>query len=423
MSENSEENVNPAINTVPGGDDTVWDPEIVESLYHLLYRDDLETDELGVELLKLENKYQNNVYSELIFLLSHLRFEVVEAKEVWQKIIAHRDTMQNGLGKTVDLRVAMVSYFIEVNRKLKNPKIIELKVFEQTQASAYRDELTGLCNFRYFKEHLEREILRGERYNTPFSLVMVDIDNFKDYNDRNGHQTGNQALATIAGLLREPLRKLDVPARYGGEEFALILPATSKSGAQLVAERARDMIEKYPIPYEATQPEGKLTVSMGIATYPADARSADELIRRADAALYVSKARGKNQVHLYGQNRRTYKRIHAELNGKFCVLSAEFQPLTTMNISEEGLLFLVDHKMPIGALIDVTLRLPEGDREIITSGRVVRIEEKNGKYEAAIRLLEIGTKDWNLLAKYIRETNREPTEAPKKPPPSGTTVH
>jgi diguanylate cyclase (GGDEF)-like protein len=321
--------------------------------------------------------------------------------------------MRRRLRKAVDLRVALVSYFVEVNRQLKNPKIIELKLFEQAQASIYRDELTGLYNFRYFREYLAREIQRGERYNPPLSLVMIDLDNFKNYNDRNGHESGNRALSMIANLLNQAIRKTDVSARYGGEEFVLVLPSTSKTSAHQVAARACERIEKHPFPHEEKQPGGILTVSMGIATYPADARSADDLVRCADNAMYCAKERGKNQIFLFGENRRSYRRIDAALDGRYCVVAAEYYPLTTVNLGDGGILFIVDQKLAIGSLIDINLTIPESGRPISTSGRVIRVEEKrDGRFEAAIRIIEIGGEDQMRLSRYLQQQNpdAEPTD-------------
>ncbi len=396
----------------PAGSAPAWNPEIAERLFDLLYRAGQGASGLQPGLLEMERQYGDSVYSEMIYLLSHLRFEAAEARRYWGEILAHRDSMEKRLGEPLDLRVALVSYFVEVNRKLKNPKIIELKLFEQTQASAYRDELTGLSNFRFFREHLVREIQRGERDNSPLSLVMVDIDNFKAYNDRNGHEVGNQALVSIARLLSEPLRKIDVTARYGGEEFVLVLPSTSKTGAGQVAERARDRIEKHPFPGAETQPGGRLTVSLGVATCPADARDAGSLIRCADGALYTAKSLGRNQVQLYGENRRSYRRISAALDGKFCLLAAEYHPLSTVNVSEGGILFLVDRKLALGTLIDISLTLPDSGHEISASGRVVRVEERTrGKYTAALRIIDMPPRDQILLSGYIRgtEANSDPS--------------
>ena len=146
--------------------------------------------------------------------------------------------MTDRLGTEVDLRVALASYFVQVNRQLRNPKIIELQLFAETERSASRDSLTGLCNYRLFREHLDRELQKGRRVDSTLSLVMIDIDSFKNYNDLNGHEAGNQVLISIASLLRSSSRDVDIAARYGGEEFALVLPSTSKIGACRVAERA-----------------------------------------------------------------------------------------------------------------------------------------------------------------------------------------
>ncbi len=398
-----------------------WNPELEENLYDLLYAGDGGHRDLDAALRRLEQNHGDAVYSELIHLLSHLRFKPDEARRHWESILEHCGRMGRCLGKKVDLRVALVSYFVEVNQQLRNPKIIELKLFEQTQASIYRDELTGLYNFRYFREFLVREIHRGERHVPPLSLVMIDIDNFKQYNDRKGHEAGNEALTTIAGLLNESIRKTDVAARYGGEEFVLVLPSTPKTNAHHVAERAREKIETRRFPDEGNQPGGRLTVSLGLATYPADARSSDELVRCADAALYGAKENGKNRVFLFGENHRSYRRISAALNGRYCVVAAEYYPLKTVNVGEGGILFVVEQKLPIGSLIDISLDIPGSNRSIVTSGRVIRVEERgDGEFEAAIRIIEIGATDHSRLTTYLRKQGvcvDEPL-AQDKPKPS-----
>jgi diguanylate cyclase (GGDEF)-like protein len=375
-----------------------WNAELSESLYRLLYSEATGDRELADRLAELERVHHDAVYSELIYLLSHLRFEGSEAREQWRRIVEHRDAMQKRLGKPVDLRVALVSYFVEVSRRLKNPKVIELKLFEETHASAYRDELTGLYNYRSFREHLGREIQRSERSAAPVSIVMIDIDNFKQFNDQHGHETGNRALATIAKLLRDSLRQVDIAARYGGEEFVLILPATTKTSAAHVAERARVRVERTGFAERAA-----LTVSLGVATYPADARGAEELVRRADSAMYYAKSRGKNQVHLYGENRRSFRRVPASLRGSFHLLAAESHPLTTLNLSEGGFLFATTRSLPVGSLVDVLLDLPQAGDRVEATCRVIRVEEREGgRYEAAVRILEIAGDDQIRLCRFVK---------------------
>lgn len=392
----------PPLDSTSTEGDAALNPELLEELYKALYQTDSGTEGLESTLASLREKYQDSVYSELIYLLSELRFEPDEAKRHWLQINAHRDSMQERLGTALDLRVALVSYFVEINRQLENPKIIELKVFEQTKASAYRDELTGLYNFRFFREYLMREVQRRERHAPPLSLVMIDIDNFKTYNDRNGHEAGNDVLSAVAHLLSDALRKTDVAARYGGEEFVLLLPATPKTGALLVAERARASIEAHGFDHGESQPGGKLTVSIGIATYPGDARGADELIRHADSALYVAKANGKNQVHLYGENRRSHARVDASLEGKFRPLEIDGRPMKTLNISEGGLVFLGGSRLPVGALVGISFNVPPHDQEISGSGRVIRVEEKEkGWFETVLSIIDMGQEDQRVLSGYI----------------------
>ncbi len=287
-------------------------------------------------------------------------------------------------------------------------------MFEETEQSAYRDALTGLCNFRYFQEHLEREVLRGERYGQPLSLLMIDIDDFKLYNDTHGHDAGNDALARLAVLLSGGLRKVDVLARFGGEEFVAIMPATPKMGAFQVAERARQEVAEHEFVFRDAANPQQLTVSIGVATHPADARSAATLIRKADRALYLAKSRGKNRVQKHAESRRSFSRVQVAVDGSFQLLAGDTYPLTTIDISEGGIGFLVDRNLPVGSLIGVRLQLPGSDREIASSGRVVRVEEKaRGRYETAIQLVDVSTEDRILLTRYIQ--GNEPTTDEDEP--------
>jgi diguanylate cyclase (GGDEF)-like protein len=159
------------------------------------------------------------------------------------------------------------------------------------------DGLTKVANRRHFMELFQQELERAERHETRLACVMIDLDHFKQINDRFGHLAGDQVLVAVAGVLRDRSRKADVVARYGGEEFALLLPETDAAGARLVAERYRQAIEQAPIPRD----EGalKVTASIGVACYPSGATlRIDDLLREADAALYRAKRAGRNRVVL-----------------------------------------------------------------------------------------------------------------------------
>ncbi|GAB4249928.1 MAG: diguanylate cyclase [Deferrisoma sp.] len=161
------------------------------------------------------------------------------------------------------------------------------------------DGLTGLLNRRYFQERLAQELDRASRHSHPLSLILIDIDHFKHYNDTNGHPAGDKALVLLGRILRASVRAIDVVSRFGGEEFAIILPETRKREAVEIGERIRKEVEAFYFPGEERQPGGKLTISMGVAAFPEDARDLRGLIQRADRALYLAKARGRNRIEAH----------------------------------------------------------------------------------------------------------------------------
>jgi diguanylate cyclase (GGDEF)-like protein len=161
---------------------------------------------------------------------------------------------------------------------------------------AIRDGLTGLYNHRYFQETIAAEIFRSRRYQRPFSLLFMDIDLFKKYNDVNGHPGGDKLLVTLSRMLVENLRSSDFVARYGGEEFVMILPETPKKNAFNVADEMRQKIAENPFDGREAMPGGKVTVSMGVASYPDDGSDVSSLILHADQALYQAKGQGRNKV-------------------------------------------------------------------------------------------------------------------------------
>jgi diguanylate cyclase (GGDEF)-like protein len=159
---------------------------------------------------------------------------------------------------------------------------------------AVTDGLTGLHNYRSFRNQLHMECSRSDRFGLPFSLLMVDIDHFKKYNDSFGHPNGDKVLRRFARLLYESIREVDFLARYGGEEFVLILPGTDKNSAVTVSEKLRNLVERFPFPHEKKSYAGRITMSAGIASYPLDTKDEDELILLSDKALYKAKKNGRN---------------------------------------------------------------------------------------------------------------------------------
>jgi diguanylate cyclase (GGDEF)-like protein len=169
-------------------------------------------------------------------------------------------------------------------------------LFRQTRELSLVDPLTGIYNHRHFVHLLGVEMGRAHRYSRTLALIMIDVDNFKKVNDTLGHPIGDRVLRGISRILTEGLRRSDVLARYGGEEFAVILQETDRESARSVAEKlCRDIEEKASFP-DGRNGQVRATISLGAAFFPLDAGNEEDLILRADQALYRAKSSGKNRV-------------------------------------------------------------------------------------------------------------------------------
>ena len=176
------------------------------------------------------------------------------------------------------------------------------QMYEQVKKMSFTDAMTNLNNYRYFENRLREEIKRAQRQNSKVSMIMMDIDHFKNYNDSLGHQAGDEALRKVALVLKNTAREDDIVTRYGGEEFSVILPGTEKEVVAILAERLRNTIEADKFFREEVQPEGRLTISLGGATFPDDAENYEQLIEKADKALYKSKENGRNRFTIYDKS-------------------------------------------------------------------------------------------------------------------------
>jgi PleD family two-component response regulator len=220
---------------------------------------------------------------------------------------------------------------VELARALGDQAAVAIEhahLYRRVQDQAITDGLTGLYNHRHFYERLEREVARARRYGTPVSMLMIDMDDFKAFNDRHGHLAGDVVLREFAQMLSSELRqRLDVAARYGGEEFAVILPNTPMlsgttqrpkpertdgdadgdppppghlDGAEQVAERIRRRVAGHEFVVGDGKRRARLTVSIGVAAFPYGTDSPEDLVANADAALYKAKRAGKDRVETYG---------------------------------------------------------------------------------------------------------------------------
>jgi diguanylate cyclase (GGDEF)-like protein len=208
--------------------------------------------------------------------------------EILGVLNAHRPDPREFTGGDLDLFQGVAN---QVAAALDNAQL-----YQRTKELSSRDDLTGLFNRRAFFESLEQEVQRARRYRRSFSVLMLDLDHFKSYNDTHGHLKGDEVLKELARLLLATTRRADVVARYGGEEFVVILPEIGQPGGAVAAEKIRAAVEQTPFHGRSKQPGGRVTVTLGLATFPADSEVGLELVDMADRAMYVGKERGGNRV-------------------------------------------------------------------------------------------------------------------------------
>jgi len=239
--------------------------------------------------------HDQRVETPLINLLKLKSFAVIPIV-VKDKPLGTLIVSQNNLKRriTEDDFTPLLLFANQVGIAIENAKL-----HKETEELTRVDELTQVYNQREFQRRLPQDIELTRRYAHFLSLAMLDIDDFKHYNDTNGHLAGDMVLKQLSRILIGNLRRIDAAFRYGGEEFAIILPATSREGALIILEKVRKEVENFPFEYRERQPGGKVTVSIGIATYPIDTKKAQDLVNCADKALYQAKATGKNRTCLY----------------------------------------------------------------------------------------------------------------------------
>lgn len=316
------------------------------------------------------------LYAPLLYLLTHLNFPEGKAARHWKKVGAHREALSQELGRDPGLRVALLDYFVNVSRELKNPKVIELSIYERTERSAVTDGLTGLYNHAYFLQTLRQEVLRSKRHGLKAALLLLDLDDFKKVNDQRGHVEGDRVLMKAAAILKDSVREIDIAARYGGEEFAVLLPDTGRLGAFVVAERIRTRIQKR---FRRKRPA--VTVSGGLALFPEDAGTPADLIVQADAGLYRAKAAGKNQVLLAQGERRRHRRVAATPRVRLSTSEGP-APVLVKNVSEGGLLVSLRHEVPMGSTVRLLIESP-GAEPVGLRGEVVHLQQVPGEDEPA----------------------------------------
>ena len=313
------------------------------------------------------------VYRNYFYLLTHLEFDEADARKHWDEFKGYHAKFEKEIGYSIDTRITTLSYFINENRQLENPKIIEMKVFQSTQDKVILDELTSLYNYRYFRERIKADIQSAKNREEMLALVIVDIDDFKHINDDYGHLTGDGILRQIATLVKSGFAGYGDAFRYGGEEFAAIVPGASKQEVYEVANDLCAAIAAHPFVNEndPDRQEMSVTASLGIAVYPHDCDTSDALIGNADKALYNAKGTGKNIVCLYSENQRRAKRPSISVRGQLLSFGPSSIDVRTLNVSKGGIRFFCEQELAEDSVVELTLELGPGSDAVRVLCRIV----------------------------------------------------
>jgi diguanylate cyclase (GGDEF)-like protein len=356
------------------------------------------------ELEQIARSEGDLIFPVLLNVFTQLDFNQGEAKEIWEGILKHRREMSDSFKRQVNLLTAICDYFLTIKKSFNYPKVVELKVFEEANHFSKCDSLTGLYNRGYFEDCLSGEISRARRYNTEFSILFLDLDDFKQVNDTMGHLAGDFVLKKVSNLIINEKREEDVVARYGGEELVVILPETNKVNTIIKAERIRKKIQDMPLIFDGKKI--KISVSGGIAAFPQDAGEANKLIHCADQALYRAKSEGKNRICLFSIDKRQYVRIDfaneikVQPLGKWVGQSQTFAKGKDLSLS--GILFESENPMEIGTKVQLEIPIPSKDNPIIMVGTVVRVEVFENYYDIGVSFVQLQGADRRELSSFLK---------------------
>lgn len=252
--------------------------------------DSIQNDNDAALYARMLDDTSLDLYTALLFHITHEFFEKNRAKKLWDQIIEHKYVMSEKLGRNVQITVATLDFLTNIEHEILSPKLICESFVDKIAEMSSIDMLTKLHNRSHIEKVLETESIRYKRYKSPFSIMIIDVDKFKVINDTYGHTQGDIVLFSIAQLITKSLRELDICARYGGEEFMAVFPHTKITDAVEIANRIRISVQEY------FSTKFNVTISIGLSSCPESGKKIKTLIEKADKALYIAKNNGRNAV-------------------------------------------------------------------------------------------------------------------------------
>ncbi|MCF6178328.1 MAG: diguanylate cyclase, partial [Geopsychrobacter sp.] len=339
-----------------------------EGIQRLFYSCDEDDERLYTAIEALAQTQGERAYCVALNYLFGKNFTAAQAGHYWREATA---TLARPESPRQSFRAALLNYLRQKTNELNNPRIIEADDLEEIRRSAVTDGLTRLYNQSYFKQQLQQAIkLANHEAGQTFSILIFDLDHFKQFNDRCGHLQGDQILRKIGDILKNHTGELDLPARYGGEEFAVLLPDCNLEDAIQKAEEIRQLIDVESFSGQERLDNNNLTISGGVACYPQHGASTGELIEAADRRLYEAKA-SRNTIlprldDTRGASRHQFRNIvEIKIAGQ-----QRFTSALSSDISHTGLSLKSDSTPAIGTRVELCFRYPFWPKNLETTGTV-----------------------------------------------------
>ncbi len=355
--------------------------------FDLYLASDTDNPTAGTSIEYLAESYGDDIFQRLLNDLLNTDFSKQEATDFWHAAMRNF----NEDSKRMNWRSVVLDYLLIRTDLLKNPRIIDAEELKHLQTEAVTDGLTNLYNQAHFKQRLATII---EEHSTDsdavFSLIILDLDRFKQFNDRCGHLRGDRALEKIGKLIQSQIPKSALAARYGGEEFTVILPRTELSDAIEIAENIRAKVADTEFDGEDRLDSGKLTISGGIASYPIAGPTSADMITYADNKLYEAKVT-RNSISPRANNSRQIIRHSYRSIVEICTPNSEtFKNSLSADISHTGILLKSSSPAIVGTDMKLRFPYPFWPAEHSTNGQVkhIRRNGRRGAFMVGIEFLQ-----------------------------------